>query len=101
MAHLRAMAGADCDDPFLLELVDEFSLASENFRRLWARHDVRIRSHETVHIRHRYVGDLTLHFEAFNVNSAPGQTLVIGQPDPDSPSAHALAELGWLASTSR
>ena len=46
---------------------------------------------------HREVGDLTLTYELFTVNSAPGQQLLIFQAEPGSPSAHALALLGSLA----
>ena len=42
--YLRSVAGADVDDPRLVELIGELSLRSERFRRLWARHDVRPKS---------------------------------------------------------
>ncbi|GII57345.1 transcriptional regulator [Planotetraspora thailandica] len=96
VAHLHAMAGADYDDPFLVELVEELSLVSGHFRRMWARHDVRARSRETVRVHHPDVGELTLRFEGFSANSTPGQSLVIGHTDPGSPSADALAQLGRL-----
>ncbi len=35
VAALRATAGADLEDPRLIELVGELSLKSEEFRRLW------------------------------------------------------------------
>jgi hypothetical protein len=41
---LRAAAGIDPDDPLLIETVGELSLKSQEFRRLWARHDVGRRS---------------------------------------------------------
>jgi transcriptional regulator with XRE-family HTH domain len=44
VAALRALVGADLDDPALTALVGELSLKSERFRRLWARHDVRPRT---------------------------------------------------------
>jgi hypothetical protein len=40
------------------------------------------------------VGELTLHYESFTVNSAPGQQLVVYQADPGSPSEEALSLLG-------
>ena len=40
-AALRASVGTDLDDPRLTELVGELSLKSPEFRRLWARQDVR------------------------------------------------------------
>jgi transcriptional regulator with XRE-family HTH domain len=47
VAALRAAAGADLDDPALRELVEDLSAASEDFRRLWERHDVRPTRDET------------------------------------------------------
>jgi transcriptional regulator with XRE-family HTH domain len=43
VAGLRASAGAEPDDPRLAELVGELSVKSDDFRQLWARHDVRVR----------------------------------------------------------
>src|SRR5207244_13649237 len=40
VAGLRAVSGADLDDPALSALVGELSLLSEHFRQLWARYDV-------------------------------------------------------------
>ena len=36
----RATVGSDLDDPFCKDLVAELSLKSDDFRRLWADHDV-------------------------------------------------------------
>ncbi|MFC4591566.1 helix-turn-helix transcriptional regulator [Sphaerisporangium corydalis] len=95
-AHLRAVAGTDPDDPFLPELVEELSAGSEEFRRLWARHDVRPKRSEVKRFHHREVGDLTLSYEAFTVNSTPGQHLVLLQADPGTPSEQALILLAAL-----
>ncbi|TDQ54313.1 helix-turn-helix domain-containing protein [Actinorugispora endophytica] len=96
VAGLRAAAGADHDDPRLVEVVGELSIRSETFRRLWARHDIRQKTHETKRFRHPLVGELTLHYETLTVNSAPGQQLVVYQADPGSPSEEALSLLGSL-----
>jgi hypothetical protein len=96
VAHLRAAAGADLDDPDLIELVDELSLKSADFRRLWARHDI---SYVTRHIKSlhlRELGDLTVTCELFSVTSAPGQELIVMHVEPGSPSEHALAQLDGL-----
>jgi transcriptional regulator with XRE-family HTH domain len=97
-AHLRAAAGADLNDPSLLELVEELSLGSEEFRRMWARHDVQTWAcaHESKRLRHSIVGEVTLQLEAFSISRAPGQDLVVCQAEPGSPSGHALAELSDL-----
>jgi transcriptional regulator with XRE-family HTH domain len=94
---LRAAAGLDPDDPLLIETVGELSVKSADFRRLWARHDIRQKTHETKRFHHRLVGELTLSYEALTVNSAPGQQLVVYQAEPGSPSEAALTLLGSLA----
>ncbi|GAA1779056.1 helix-turn-helix transcriptional regulator [Streptomonospora arabica] len=93
---LRAAVGTDRDDPELVETVGELSLHSAEFRRLWARHDIRQKSHDTKRFRHPLVGELTLGYEALSVNSAPGQQLVVYHAEPGSPSAQALSLLGSL-----
>ncbi|GAA1892887.1 helix-turn-helix transcriptional regulator [Streptantibioticus ferralitis] len=99
VAGLRAAAGADHDDPQLVEVVGELSLRSEEFRRLWARHDIRQKARETKRFRHPLVGELTLDYESLAVNSAPGQQLVVYQAESGSPSEHALSLLGSLTAT--
>ncbi|MEU8383466.1 helix-turn-helix transcriptional regulator [Streptosporangium sp. NPDC048865] len=97
VAQLRAIAGADLDDPYLTDLVGELSLKSKDFRRMWARHDVSSHNVATKRFRHHDVGDLTLTYEMFNINDSPGQKLIVFQAEPGSPSAHALDLLGSLA----
>ncbi|MFJ3308390.1 helix-turn-helix transcriptional regulator [Streptomyces sp. NPDC086549] len=97
VAALRRAAGFDPDDPRLIELVGELSMKSAEFRVLWARHDVRGKTREAKLFHHVEVGDMELHYEAFTVNSAPGQQVVIYQAEPGSPSADALALLGSLS----
>jgi transcriptional regulator with XRE-family HTH domain len=89
-------SGADPEDRRLIETVGELSVRSADFRRLWARHDIRQKAHEIKRFRHPLVGELTLTYEALTVNSAPGQQLVVYQAEPGSPSAEALSLLGSL-----
>ncbi len=97
VATLRAAAGADLDDPRLTELVGELSLKSEDFRRLWARHDVRVKAAGEKRFVHPMVGELRLEYESFAVNDAPGQLLVAYHAQPGSPSQRALALLAGIA----
>lgn len=99
VATLRATAGTDLDDPRLTDLVGELSLKSEEFRRLWARHDVHTRTSGTKRFLHPMVGELALDYETFAVNGAPGQLLVAYHAEPGSPSERALALLGSVAVT--
>ncbi|GAA1287542.1 transcriptional regulator [Planotetraspora silvatica] len=101
VAHLRAMAGTDCDDPALLELVEELSRGSEDFRQIWARYDVRARTHESIGMRHREIGDVFVSLEVLTIDSASSQKLIVFQADPGSPSEEALARLGRLTASSR
>jgi transcriptional regulator with XRE-family HTH domain len=91
VAYLRSVAGADLNDPDLVELVGELS-ESADFRRIWARHDVGLPYKER-RLHHHEIGDLDLSCEAFSVAGAQGQQLLTFQAEPDSPSAHALARL--------
>ncbi|MEU2104187.1 helix-turn-helix transcriptional regulator [Nocardia sp. NPDC019255] len=96
VASLRATAGADLDDPRLTELVGELSLKSEEFRQLWARHDVRVKTAGVKEFRNPMVGNLTLSYETFSVNGAPGQMLIAYHAEPGSSSERSLALLGSL-----
>lgn len=93
---LRAATSLDQDDPRLVETVGELSVRSADFRRLWARHDIRQKTREDKRFRHPLVGDLTLTYETLTVNSTPGQQLVVYQAEPASPSDQALRLLGSL-----
>jgi transcriptional regulator with XRE-family HTH domain len=96
VAALRASIGPDLDDPALTDLVGELSLKSEEFRRLWARHDVRDKTSGRKRIVHPQVGELDLAYESFAVNGADGQILVTYHAEPGSPTAQALALLSSI-----
>lgn len=93
VAGLRAGASTDLDDPRLTELVGELSLKSEDFRRLWAKHEVRAKTAGAKRFLHPLVGEIALSYETFTVNGAPGQTLVVYHPEPGSDAEQSLALL--------
>jgi transcriptional regulator with XRE-family HTH domain len=97
VAALRAAAGADLDNPELTELVGELSLKSDEFRRLWARHDVREKAAGVKRLVHPMVGELELHYETLTINEAPGQMLVAYHVAPGSKEEQALALLASVA----
>ena len=97
VATLRAAAGADLDDPRLAELVGELSLKSDEFRRLWARHEVREKASGLKRMLHPMVGELVLGYETLRVNDAPEQLVVGYHAEPGSASERALALLGAMA----
>jgi transcriptional regulator with XRE-family HTH domain len=100
VASFRASIGSEVADPRIGRLVGELSLASEDFRRLWARHDVvALGGAAPTRMRHSQVGPIELRREKLPLTGSGGQLLVIYHPEPSSPSAQALALLGSLAST--
>ncbi|MGY0069427.1 helix-turn-helix domain-containing protein [Streptomyces sp. QTS137] len=102
VGFLRWDAGCHPDDPRLAALVGELSVKSEEFRRLWAAHDVKEKSHGVKRVRHPLVGELTLSFETFRLVDDSEQQLVTYHAEPGSPSAEALRLLGsWGADARR
>jgi hypothetical protein len=90
VAALRA--GAAPRDPEVGRLVAELE-ADPDFRRWWARHDVRPSRDETKHFHHPAVGPLTLRRQSLAVAGAAGQTIIVYQAEQGSLSAAALARL--------
>jgi transcriptional regulator with XRE-family HTH domain len=93
IASFRASIGPDADDPRIAQLVGELSLASEPFRRLWARHDVRNLAGGAVTMNHPEVGPLELWREKLPVGDSGGQLVVMYHAEPGSDSARALDRL--------
>jgi MmyB-like transcription regulator ligand binding domain len=91
--------GTDVEDPRIVRLVGEMSLASEPFRRLWARHDVRALAGAPARMCHPQAGMLELRREKLPTGDSGGQLLVIYHAEPDSASGRSLALRGSLAST--
>lgn len=96
VAGVRASAGDDPDDPRLRDLIGELSLKSEEFRRLWARHDVRERSSGEKRYDTAHAGVLTLQYETFAVIAAPGQTLFVFHAKPASSDEQTLRLLSSM-----
>ncbi|MEU4655253.1 helix-turn-helix transcriptional regulator [Streptomyces sp. NPDC023723] len=98
VGYLRMDAGCHPDDPQLAALVGELSVKSETFRRLWAAHDVKEKSHGLKRMRHPVVGELTLSFETFRLVDDADQSLITYHAEPGSASADALRLLAsWSA----
>jgi transcriptional regulator with XRE-family HTH domain len=94
---LRLAAGRHPDDAGLAELVGELSMKSEEFRRLWPRHDVREKTHGKKRFQHPIVGPLTLAYESLALPGDGDQTLVLYTAEPGSKSETALRLLGSAA----
>ncbi|MDH6121858.1 transcriptional regulator with XRE-family HTH domain [Kitasatospora sp. GAS204A] len=99
VAILRLEAGRDPDDPRLCALVGELSVQSEDFRRLWATHNVADKGYGTKNLHHPVVGPLALRYETFALPADPDQTLLTYHAEPASNSAESLRLLAsWWAS---
>jgi transcriptional regulator with XRE-family HTH domain len=90
VSFLRMDAGCHPDDPELSALVGELSVKSEEFRRLWAAHDVKEKGHGVKRLRHPLVGELVLSFETLQIADSCEECLVTYHAEPGSPSADAL-----------
>ncbi|MEU3738725.1 MULTISPECIES: helix-turn-helix transcriptional regulator [unclassified Streptomyces] len=102
VSFLRMDAGCFPNDPLLSALVGELSVKSEEFRSLWATHDVREKGHGVKRLHHSLVGDLTLSFETLRLPDDHDQSLVTYHAEPDSASADALRLLAsWGADATR
>ncbi|MEU0028043.1 helix-turn-helix transcriptional regulator [Streptomyces sp. NPDC006335] len=99
VAHLRVLAGHHQDDRELTSLVGELSLKSEDFRRLWADHQVKECSYGVKRVQHPVAGLLVFPHESLTIPGDDGQSLLVYTPEPGSETAERLALLGSWAST--
>ncbi|BBH69978.1 transcriptional regulator [Actinoplanes sp. OR16] len=99
VAQLRAEMGADTDDPRLQSLIGELSLKSEQFRKLWARHDIHRGGNDTGVIRHPQVGEMSLRREKLAIIGGDGLQMVVYHAEPGSPAADRLVLLATLAAS--
>ena len=98
VSHLRAQVGARPEDRALEDLVGQLSVRSEEFRRMWARHDVRPRASGGItRLEHPQVGRLELRYEKLAIAGGEGVTLVIYHAEPDSSSVQSLQLLASIA----
>ncbi len=99
VALLRTEAGRDPYNKDLTDLVGELSTRSEEFRALWAAHNVRLHRTGLKHFRHPAVGRLDLMFEAMALEADQGLTLTAYTAEPGTPSHDGLKLLAsWAAS---
>ncbi|MGD3108759.1 helix-turn-helix transcriptional regulator [Streptomyces sp. YGL11-2] len=99
VAHLRLDAGNHPQDGQLATLVGELSLGSEDFRRLWADHQVKEKTYGAKRMTHPVVGELTMPYETLTVTGEPDQMLVVYPPEPGSQTEERLKLLASWAAT--
>jgi len=100
VAILRAEAGRSPYDRQLTSLVGELSTQSDVFRTLWAAHDVREHRTGVKSVTHPIVGDLDLTFQAMDLSSDRGLTMIVFSAEPASSSYDGLQLLANWAATS-
>jgi transcriptional regulator with XRE-family HTH domain len=100
VANIRTAAGKDPHDKGLHDLVGELCTRSDEFRRRWGSHNVRIHGTGVKTFHHHVVGDLELAYESMDLRAEPDLTVTIYAAEPSSPTAQALALLAsWAATT--
>jgi len=99
VALLRSEAGRNPHDRELTDLVGELATKSEEFRTLWAAHNVRLHTKGVKQLNHPIVGELELDYNRLEVMADPGITLVVYTAEPGSRSAESFAPLASWAAT--
>jgi transcriptional regulator with XRE-family HTH domain len=99
VATLRTEAGRNPYDRDLSDLIGELCTRSEEFSTRWAAHNVRFHRSGFKDVHHPVVGDLHLSFEAMELPSDPGLSLIVYSAEPASATADGLVLLASWAAT--
>ncbi|QDY07757.1 helix-turn-helix domain-containing protein [Micromonospora sp. HM134] len=84
VADLRAVAGRRAGDPTVTGLIERLRAASDDFRRLWAEHEVAVRRADRKTFRHPRVGHLTMDCETLVTPDLGQQLLVLTPADAEA-----------------
>ena len=99
VGSLHAEAGRAPHDRALAGLVGELSVRSQQFRELWAGHDVVYYRSGVQPFHHPQAGDLDLDYDALEIPADPGQTIIAYSAKPGSAARDALDILASWAAT--
>jgi transcriptional regulator with XRE-family HTH domain len=89
-AALRRATSLTPDDPGLAEVIDELTVKSTDFVRIWSDYTLTECMGEIREFNHPLVGRLTLNGESLRVPEDPGQKIIFMTPEPGSESADRL-----------
>ncbi|UED84469.1 helix-turn-helix transcriptional regulator [Streptomyces profundus] len=93
---MRAAVATDPTHPRATAIIGELSIRSADFRRYWARHDVRETVHGTKVFRHPRVGEIAVEWDTYPLPGSPGPVLLVYTAEPDTPAAERLQLLASL-----
>ncbi|WP_431977688.1 helix-turn-helix transcriptional regulator [Micromonospora haikouensis] len=96
---MRVAVAADPTHPRATAVVGELSIRSAEFRRLWARHDVRESVSGTKTFRVPEVGEIVLAWDTYPLPGNPGPVLLVFTAEPGSADADRLRLLASLRAT--
>ncbi|XVS61593.1 helix-turn-helix transcriptional regulator [Actinosynnema sp. CA-299493] len=96
---MRAAVATDPTHPRATAVVGELSIRSAEFRRLWARHDVRDSVSGTKTFRVPGVGDIALDWDTYPLPGNPGPVMLVFTAEPGSADADRLRLLASLHAT--
>ncbi|MEU5964450.1 helix-turn-helix transcriptional regulator [Micromonospora parva] len=84
VADLRAVAGRRAGDPAVTGLIERLQAASDDFRRLWAEHEVAVRRADRKTFIHPRVGRITMDCETLVTPDLGQQLLVLTPADAEA-----------------
>jgi hypothetical protein len=96
VASVRAAASHDPNNANLMALIGELTVRSEEFRKGWAKAEVRERTTGVLLLHHPAVGDLDLSYETLRPNGTPELMLKVYRAEKGSAMSEKLAMLGSL-----
>lgn len=96
---MRAAVATDPTHPRATAIVGELSIRSPEFRRLWARHDVRASVSGTKTFRVPEVGDVVLDWDTYPLPGRPGPVMLVYTAEPGSADADRLRLAASLRAT--
>ncbi|MBO3738617.1 helix-turn-helix transcriptional regulator [Actinoplanes flavus] len=96
---MRAAVATDPTHPRATAIIGELSIRSAEFRRLWARHDVRESVSGRKTFRVPQVGDIVLDWDTYPLPGSPGPVMLVFTAEPGSADADRLRLLASLHAT--